>query len=358
MVFVTLFTRLENVHLLKDVGLIPYFLCRDYGYACTMVTKKNEKEYPYLKREVKGLSIRFIRGKGAWYLIRNARRIDILNVYHLNLQSFVNLLIYRVMRKKGGRSYLKLDMDEAGLERLLKPDPVGFIKRRTMELADVASVETKRIYRVLRKKYGSRILYLPNGYFGGGDEPQGGFHKENVILTVGELGTEPKATDVLIKAFVKAAGDRTDWTLKLVGPVAEGFRNPYPEDPRIIFTGRIRDKDKLNGLYRQAKVFAFPSRHESFGIAMLEAQAAGDYLVSTEGVPAAKDIIGLTKAGRIVGVDDTNALAGALKSLMDSGRDWDAEAVRIAAAVHESFRWEKLVPKLEERLEALTWSPS
>ena len=240
------------------------------------------------------------------------------------------------------------------MKRLLSPGPIGFIKRRTMDLADVSSVETKRIYRKLRSIFGRRILYLPNGYYDERNEAQTGFHKKNVILTVGELGTEPKATDVLIRAFVQAAGDRTDWTLKLVGPVSLDFKNPCPNDQRILFTGKIEDKERLNEIYREAKIFAFPSRHESFGIVMLEACAAGDYLVSTKGVPAAKDIIDITKAGSIVDVDDVDGLSRELKNLMEEERDWDGDAEKTAKAVFESFRWEKIIPRLEERLRALT----
>ncbi len=350
MVFVTLFTRLKNVHLLKDVGMIPYLLHRDYGVQSIMTTRRNEKSYPSLKQEVKGLSIRFIRGKGALYLIRNAKNIDVLNVYHLNLQSFFNLLIFRLLKKKTAKSYLKLDIDDRGLKRLLQPGTVGFIKRRTVDLADLVSAETKRIWKKLYDIYGEKILYVPNGYYTEEQEAETEFHKKNIILTVGELGTEAKATEVLIRAFVKAVQDTQDWKLQLVGPVAEGFQNPYPEDSRIIFEGKITDRNRLNRIYREAKIFAFPSRHESFGIAMLEAAAQGDYIVSTRGVPAARDIIEVTGGGRIVPVDDTQALSGVFRKLMDSDRDWDGKAKDIARKTSDHFRWEKIIPGLEERL--------
>ncbi len=350
MVFVTLFTRLKNVHLLKDVGMIPYLLHRDYGYHSIMATRKNETSYPSLKQEVKGLSIRFIRGKGALYLIRNAKKIDVLNVYHLNLQSFFNLLIFRLLKKKSAKSYLKLDIDDRGLKRLLQPGAVGFIKRRTIDLADLVSAETKRIRKKLHDIYGEKILYIPNGYYAEEQDTEEAFHKNNVILTVGELGTEAKATEVLIRAFVKAAEDRKDWKLQLVGPVAEGFRNPYPEDARITFEGKITDRNRLNRIYREAKIFAFPSRHESFGIAMLEAASAGDYIVSTKGVPAARDIIEVTGEGKIVPVDDTEALSMVFRKLMNSDRDWDGKARDIARKTSDHFRWEKIIPGLEERL--------
>lgn len=348
MVFVTLFTRLKNVHLIKDVGMIPYVLCRDHGFDCTMVTKKNDSSYDYADRQVKGLKLRFISGSGAYYLMRNAGRIDVLNVYHLNLQSFVNLLIFRIFRKKTAISYLKLDMDDKGCRRLFMKNPVGWIKRRTMGLADIASVETSGIYDILRKTYGTKILFLPDGYYTEAAEPEKDFHKEKYILTVGNLGTEAKATGVLTEAFEKAVkmSGCCDWKLELVGPVAAGYVNPYPYDDRIIFDGNITDRMKLNEIYRRASIFAFPSRHESFGIAMLEAAACGDYIVSTEGVPAAADIAAVTGAGETVGVDDADAMAEAFCRLMTSERDWNGLALQTAEKTFRHYRWERLVLRL------------
>jgi len=42
----------------------------------------------------------------------------------------------------------------------------------------------------------------------------------------------------------------------------------------IIYTGHVSDKD-LDGLYRGAKIYAFPSLYEGFGIPPLEAMVRG-----------------------------------------------------------------------------------
>ena len=116
---------MKNVHLLKDVGMIPYILHRDYGVDACMVSMKNEEKYPYLDKEVRGLKMRFLpenRFSGVFsgmrYVWDNAENIDVLNVYHLNLSSFLFLLIYKFRKKRGGKGYLKLDMDLKGYKRL------------------------------------------------------------------------------------------------------------------------------------------------------------------------------------------------------------------------------------------------
>ncbi len=363
--FVTLFLRMKNVHLLKDVGMIPYLLNRDYGYDSTVVCLRNEEKYPYLDQEVKGLKMEFLDEAGRYpvisgmrYVWDNAGNIDILNVYHLNLSSFLFLLIYKLRKKKSGRGYLKLDMDLKGYKRLFMPNPVGFIKRRTMELADIISVETTVLSDRLKKKYGDKVIYIPNGFYATGKEPERSFEKEDLILTVGNLGTYPKATDVLLDAFAGAAAEN-DWKLILIGPVEQSFK-PYirkflssHEDlkDRIIFTGEIRDKEKLDGYYKRSKIFVLPSRSESFGIVLLEAASRGDFLVTTTGVPAGRDIYNDGRFGFIVPKDDRAALSDAFLRLMNSKADWNSRAKEIADYAWHDFRWEPIVAKLREVLQ-------
>ncbi len=365
MKFVTLFLRLRNVHLLKDVGMIPYLLHRDYGFDSTVVGLKNEEEYPYLEDEVKGLKVRFLTKSrlspiisGARFVWDNAQDIDILNVYHLNLSSFFFLLIYKLRKKPSGKGYLKLDMDLKGFKRLFSLGPVGFIKRRTMDFSDIISVETTLLSERLKKKYGDKVIYIPNGFYATGDAPERDFKKENLILTVGNLGTLPKATDVLLNAFAGSAAG-SDWKLVLVGPVEPSFK-PWirkflsaHEDirDRIIFTGEIKDKVRLAEYYKRAKIFVLPSRSESFGIVLLEAAANGDFLVTTTGVPAGRDIYNDGRFGFVVPKDDVATLSDAFLRLMNSKADWDLRAREIADYAWHDFRWEPIVAKLREVLD-------
>ena len=49
--YVTLFLKTENVHLLKDVGMIPYYLYKEHGMDCTIATYNNSGDYTYLEKE-------------------------------------------------------------------------------------------------------------------------------------------------------------------------------------------------------------------------------------------------------------------------------------------------------------------
>ncbi|MCR4907846.1 MAG: glycosyltransferase family 4 protein [Lachnospiraceae bacterium] len=367
MVFVTLFTRLKNVHLLKDVGMIPYILHRDHGVDSTVVSFRNEESYPYLDREVKGLKLKFLkRRKGgelysaARYVWNHAREIDVLNLYHLNLMSFICMGIYRLKKRREGIGYLKLDMDLNGYRRLIRFSPVGWVKRLTILFSDVVSVESTILFDALEKKYHEKVLYIPNGFYSTGKKPELDFHKENIILTVGELGSRPKATENLLDAFAGAAAE-SDWTLMMVGNVApefeprlKRFMERHEElKGRIVLTGEITDKEELKQIYRRAKIFALPSRSESFGIVLLEAASNGDFLITTKGVPAGYDIYNDGKFGFIVPIDDVPSLSGALVRLINSGTDWDVRAAEIADYTWFNFSWEPIVSKLKAGLDKL-----
>ena len=57
MKFVTLFPEMENVHLIKSCGMIPYVLHKYHGYDSKIVGYNNHGNYDYINTEVKGLKI-------------------------------------------------------------------------------------------------------------------------------------------------------------------------------------------------------------------------------------------------------------------------------------------------------------
>lgn len=363
--FVTLFLKTENVHLIKDVGMIPYRLYKDHGFDCTLACYKNSEEYAYTDNEVKGLKLDFVRKTkagiipdGMRYLAVNARKIDILNIYHLNLSSYFYEIVYRLFNRKG-KIYLKLDMNPAGFVSCFKKNPVGIIKRATIKRADIVSVETTQMLKKLKKYYGEKVIFIPNGCYTG-PESEGLIQKENIILTVGNLGTYEKATDVLLEAYAQYIGESpdSDWKLRLVGSIDEGFK-PYIDDyfrrypgiaDRVTFTGPINDREKLSLEYERARVFTLPSLSESFGIVLVEAACRGCYLITSDMVPAGYDISDRYRYGLSVPAGSPLDLADAFTRVCSGLMDWDDIAKKTAARVRTAYDWHKIVNRLHDRL--------
>lgn len=132
------------------------------------------------------------------------------------------------------------------------------------------------------------------------------------VLAVGRLVPQ-KGFDVLVEAFASDALRHFD--LRIAG---EGFERERLESRaaelglgrRLHLLGTV-DRARLARLLRGASVFAFPSRGEAFGIALLEAMAAGVPAIaaSSGGVPElARD----EWNALLVPPDDADALAVAI----------------------------------------------
>lgn len=369
MKFYTLFLKTENVHLMKDVGQIPICLKRDFGYDTFLVTYRNG-EYPYLLNEAKGLKIQFINqsiwGKivdGICFIWKNRKSIDVLNVYHLNLSSFVWIIFFRLVKKKRALVYLKLDANHMEIEKVQSKSPRALVKRITLRKADIVSAETVMIKEALQKYTKTEILYIPNGYLSiDASDTKSAINKENIILTVGRLGSYSKATELLVDAFIYAEIP-SKWKLVLAGPMSEEFAEwigerikKYPEmRDRILMTGQIEDKGILREWYQKAKIFVLPSRWESFGIVLIEALLAGDYLITSDTVLAARDLIHNSDMGMIFPSGSVEELKRMLEEATARDIDWDENAKRIIKSVEGKFLWKNILQTLDQKMKAM-WS--
>lgn len=378
--FVTLYPRAKNVQLVKDMGLIPYYIRTLFNEDAELVTYKNDESYPYLDTVVKGAKVTFIKkvfGRqidGCIYLIKNSKKIDVLNIYHLNMSTFLYEIIYRLLNRKG-KIYLKLDISMEGLRTVQIKDPRGFIKRMDIKMADIVSCETRVIQKRLNELFDKDIIYVTNGCLMQdgkatelSDAPESslltmaeGCNTEKTILTVAKFGTKEKASDTLLYAFAKSA-ERHDYKLKIIGtvekdfePVIEKFFVDYPDmKDRVIFAGEIHEREKLKEEYRKARVFTLPSRQESFGIVLVEAAYEGCYLVTTEATAAGYDVSDNGRYGSIVKTDNIENLSEAfVKICTDEGFDWDKHARDISEYSKSVFNWERIVTDLYDEIKKI-----
>lgn len=109
-----------------------------------------------------------------------------------------------------------------------------------------------------------------------------------MVLHVGRFHRQ-KAQDVLLYAFQEAQREEPRMRLVLAGQGAalgdmRALADQLQLADRVIFPGDVADPAPL---YAAADVFAFPSRWEAFGIALLEAMVAGLPIVATRtgGIP-------------------------------------------------------------------------
>lgn len=354
--FVTLFPNCPNIGLIKDVGQIPYGL-QSYGFYCKLASSEIDTEGDYIKdyplpidRIQKITSNETING--ILYLFKNAKNIDVINVYHVRRQTYIWSKIYKWLNPKGC-IYLKLDIDFVTEEKIKTDNKYLRLFQKLTQIADFISGESDVVVELVQKYSKKQITVIPNGYAGIGKVENLTAMKENTFLTVGRIGTQQKATEVLLSAFSIIAKN-CDWNLKVVGPVEEEFKakieefyQNYPElQERVEFVGNIRNRNTLYEEYRKAKIFILPSRWESFAIVLVEATACGCYIIATEKVPSARTITQNETYGKIVPVDDASALASA----MITATKQEIRAEEICTYANEKFAWNSICKHIAKNI--------
>lgn len=348
--------RFEREDIGKDIFFVAYLLGKKLQYSVTLVYphSKDNTDFPEYLHGVHLVPLK-LRGSESsfsfyrllpmyWYLLQHACSITILMRFHATLHTKLMAILYKGLHRSG-RVYVKLDInaDNIGEDSLfekksrLKRVFNMWAMKYFVKSVDVLSCETKIAYEklkgssLLENNFGEKLYWMPNGF----DEElllsykmkeKSFSEKENLIITVGRLGTYPKNTEMFLRALEKT--DLKDWKVLLIGPVEDAFkncivsflkRNPG-KDSSVRFVGLIQNKNDLWEYYNKAKVFVLTSRFESYGLVLNEAKRFSNYLVST-GVGGFYDLSENGKYGCEVPHEDSDALSDILNDIVSGRKD-------------------------------------
>jgi L-malate glycosyltransferase len=391
--FATFFPGCNNGLLVKDVGMIPYIMQKDYNYESYMICYHND-EYPYLETEVAGLKMIFlkhniplldkvaksIKGKSTYhdklillitlidsliFLLKFGRKIDVLQFYHLKLETILVGFIYRIINQKG-ILHLKLDISIASSQK-----EAGFSLRYFIfDLVhfDIISAESEKVYAFLKasfpffKNCRDRIYYLPDGIdlrrISSIKRPFE--RKRNVILHAGRIGSSQKGSELALKAFSEICEEFPDWELLLTGSIENqfcNFMNDFlSERPlaakRISYVGFV-ERDELYRLYSEAKILLAPSRWESFGLVVAEAGAFGDILIGSD-IPPFQDMTDGGKLGYLCPVDNLGCLTERLRYLLSHEEELKVRSDQISEFIKNNFDWKIICGNLDTMIHKLS----
>lgn len=369
MKYCVLYPNTKNVNLIKEMGMIPYKLHKNFGYDSKIVCY-NLDEYTYLNEEVKGLKIDFLDRKynnysldGLRYLKKQAKNIDVLQIFHVTLYSFLYAFMYKRLNPKG-KIYLKLDCSHKLIDKILSLNSIKYkLLNKYLDKVDLISVEQKILTKKLKNilpSQSDKIVNIPNGVDYKYLEEKNIYYdfskKENIVLSVTRVGAEEKNTQMLLEAFNNIKNiEELGWKLVIVGPIEEEFNkyiesyfNNNPKMRKLVeFKGSISDRKELFNEYKRAKIFSLTSEFESFGIAFIEAAALGDVIVSTD-VGIAKELIS-NENGCLVKVGDTKALTEKLQEYMlsENLKEYSQITYNICK---ENFHWDNIIKNLNENI--------
>ncbi len=352
---------LENVQLLKDRILVPYVCFKHFGESMTIITHKIE-EYPYLDY-LPGAQVHPLPcteslphlAAALQYVEAHCQEIDFLFLFGARLEYAELAVQYKTLRPDG-ILYLKLDINSGWANALpLDHEPyVDFLKA-----CDIISCEARCLQHLIIRKWRRSIEYIPNGVYyplyPSMEETRYG-DKENLILTVGRIGSVQKNSHVLLYAYALAWLRFTvPWDLTMIGSVTPEFQEIYhvfcqefPQiAPHVHLTGPITDKEQLYAYYRRAKIFALTSQMEG-GSPNVYAEAAGfGCTVLTTDIDSAQDMTDHERLGRIVkDPDDIPAYSQALFSLCEDSAYLERNFTAIRDYIKHYFDYNHIAKRL------------
>lgn len=372
-----MFNDLEEVHLGKDVFLTPYYISKEFKLKLKLIFLETEtnKKLDEIYRNAELIRKKFRGNKKSNFFIReyeffkyiflNSKKIDNLMLFHLSLKSIFMTIIYKTLYPKG-KVYIKSDLNIEGLDKFqnfkinkLKKILRGILIKIFFKKIDLITVETEEVYNKLSEIgfYGEDISkkldYIPNGF---DDELLKSLDikikeykdKENIMITVGRLGSYQKNNEMLLNAIDKV--DMKDWKILLIGPFDNKFEQKYNEfiknnkdkKEKVLLVGNISNKKELFEYYNRAKVFLLTSRWEGFALVYPEALKFGDYILTTD-VGGAKDITENSKVGKVIPIEDFKILKEEIEKIIKDKINLEQKYNESLKLSEENFLWSNII---------------
>lgn len=247
-----------------------------------------------------------------------------------------------------------------GLETGLPPDRARDLLQReadNLELARAVIVPSPHTARILVQQFGvpeSKITVALPGF-----RPADPVHTPltpPLILSVGLLA-ERKGHDVLVAALSQLAD--LAWQAEIVGKTHDAKVEARLRDQisrlglesRVTLAGLLPDAAVIER-YRSATIFALATRYEGYGIVLGEAMLHGLPIVTCR-TGAVPDTVA-DGAGILVPVDDVDALAGALRTLLTDATQRRAMEEKSAAAGRLLPSWRATAQRVGHIIDQLT----
>lgn len=257
-----------------------------------------------------------------WRMWRLARRADIV---HVNTSTIVGAVLAAAAARRPVVLHLREHQSASssswrGYVRLIRP----FVHTVIAISHDVAD-ESRRA------GFGSRVVVVHNGLR---FRPRPSSHQPGV-LSVGRIN-EWKGHEILVDAVAALRARGMDVPVAIAGDAFEGGEHHVDAlrdrishrgvDDLVTLLGYVEDVDRLHS---EASVFvSAATRPEPFGLALIEAMAAGLVPIATDaGGP--RDIVRNGETGLLVPMGDAESLAAAMERLW---RDPEGAAVMADAA--------------------------
>jgi glycosyltransferase involved in cell wall biosynthesis len=336
-----------------------------------LLTKDSKMGKKTEEREVEGVRTVYLNSVARYhwvgvspdvfgYLCRELASFDVVHLY--GYREFLTLAVARRARAQGVPYVLQALGTTSRMKRSLGKKLVyDTLFGRSVLKNAVTLIAKSEIERQQYEAAGvppEKVALVPNGMEipdearravpGSFREAHGVLEDEVLLLFLGRI--DPiKGLDTLVRAFSRLEVGRA--RLVIAGPDEGGYRLELERLARerglgesVVFTGGLYGDGKWEA-YTDADVYVLPSVFENFPRTVLEAMGCGTPVVLTDRCGIASSI--KDRAGLVVPYDE-EALAGAIRRLMDDAGLRRKLADGGRRLLDEEFSWEPIVERHED----------
>ena len=271
-------------------------------------------------------------------------QFDLIHVHHTDF--FLDFLaatrfIHRrllVVSTHGG--FFHTD-DHAALKQLY----FAFVTQRSLHTADVVvpnSLSDEKKFG----RYGRQVIRIDNAIHSNFFSRGRGQRLRGRMITVGRLVAN-KNMKALLEVFALERVQRNDLSLTVIGDgemrgELESYSARLKINDSVRWLGEVSD-EQLRDELCVAEIFLSAATHEAFGLALLEAMAAGCVPV-VNNIEAFRDVIENGGDGFLANYANAAEAASALLRVCESPLDPLSSNAKIKAAL---FDWDRAIKKFE-----------
>lgn len=167
-----------------------------------------------------------------------------------------------------------------------------------------------------------------------------------VTVAMMRAGDKLSSYETLAQALSQLGGG---WRLSVAGdgPAAPQVRRAFAALPNVTFLGAC-DSHGIAALLSRGSVYVWPGHGEAYGLAYLEAQAAGLPVVA-QAVAGVPEVVADGRTGLLTPPDNTTALRNALRWMLDD----DVTRARMAISARAFAGTERNLTRAAQHLNAL-----
>ena len=272
--------------------------------------------------------------------LQNAAAYKYLTKYKIPYILSAHGSVLRLM----GKEFLKMLFDKS----------IGFkILKSAKRVIAVSNIEVEQYIKMGVER--DRISLIPNGIniseFENADKVKGNFRRayklsdKKILLFIGRLNAI-KGIDFLLNTFAILTKDIKDTILVIAGP-DDGYKSEIESrinllkiNDKVLLIDGLYGEDKISAM-KDADMFIYPSRHEIFGIAPLEALMCGTPVIVTENCGCA-DFLREANGGIVVKYQDISGLLDSIQNILDKKEEAKKLASNGMELVQRQFNWNEI----------------